>query len=84
MQNVGLFIAGHYPIEIAYPQRKTDEHFTTKCTIIFRIVQFIYDKSHITTNKRHIDKHNILLCGDLNIDTINKTMSGLNEFIDKI
>ena len=34
---------------------------------------FIIYKCIITTNKRHIDKHNILLCGNLNIDSINQT-----------
>jgi endonuclease/exonuclease/phosphatase family metal-dependent hydrolase len=103
MQNAGLFIAGHYPIEvideIAYPQREADERFTTKGAIIFRIDHPVYKKLTIINTHLHcmnyIDEYskirmeqlhqikdtlikhnifdNILLCGDLNIDSINQT-----------
>ena len=103
MQNAGLFIAGHYPIEvideIAYPQREADERFTTKGAIIFRIYHPEYKRLTIINTHLHcmnyIDEYsqirmqqlqqikytlikhnifdNIIICGDLNIDSINKT-----------
>jgi endonuclease/exonuclease/phosphatase family metal-dependent hydrolase len=102
MQNAGLFIAGHYPIEvideIEYPQREADERFTTKGAIIFRIGAPEYKRLTIINTHLHcmnyIDEYsrirmeqlqqikdtlikhnifdNIVICGDLNIDSINK------------
>jgi endonuclease/exonuclease/phosphatase family metal-dependent hydrolase len=102
MQNSGLFIAGHYPIEIideiAYPQHEEDERFTTKGAIIFRIDHPEYNKLTIINTHLHcmnyIDEYsqirmeqlqqikdtlikhnifdNIVICGDLNIDSINE------------
>jgi len=88
MQNSGLFIAGHYPIE----------RFTTKGAIIFRIDHPEYNKLTIINTHLHcmnyIDEYsqirmeqlqqikdtlikhnifdNIVICGDLNIDSINE------------
>jgi endonuclease/exonuclease/phosphatase family metal-dependent hydrolase len=103
MQNAGLFIAAHYPIEvideITYPQQEADERFTTKGAIIFRIDHPVYKRLTIINTHLHcmnyIDEYskirmeqlhqikdtlikynifdNILLCGDLNIDSINQT-----------
>jgi endonuclease/exonuclease/phosphatase family metal-dependent hydrolase len=102
MQNSGLFIAGHYPIEvideIAYPQHEEDERFTTKGAIIFRIDHPVYKRLTIINTHLHcmnyIDEYslirmkqlqqikdtlikhnvfdNIVICGDLNIDSINE------------